>query len=147
MRQLGQGDLYRDAKAIRVALGLGQPAGWLPFAVYTILPGSPMTTSPDYPFAVTIARAMTIRSWHQGVYVATTNNGSNYWTLDLLRWSDLGTLASLNTSAISADTATVLSSTGLSVAVATSYLSLLVRVTKTGSPGGLYAQGPAVWVT
>jgi hypothetical protein len=128
-------------------VGLAQPSGWLPFAAYTVLPGSGMTTSPAYPYSVTISRALTIRTWYQLAYVATTNNGSNYWTLDLVE-PDLATVhATIDTSAISADTWTMIDDTTINADVSRSDLGLYVRITKTGSPGALYLQGPAVFVT
>lgn len=148
-RRLGQQPLPADVGLLRVLLGkcgLAQPSGWLPFGIYQVLPGSGMTSNGNV-FFVTVARAFTIRSWHQAAYVATTNNGSNYWTLTMTRLSDSATVETLSTSAMSAGAWTVLSSTEMDDAITTAHKGVFIATTKTGSPGALYLAGPAVFVT
>jgi hypothetical protein len=147
--RLGQRPIEADVRTLRVLLGkvgLAQPGGWLPFVTYDVLLGSGIAANGN-PFAVTVSRAFTVRTWHQWVYVATTNDGSNYWTIDLKRSSDNAVISTLNTSAISPDTKTVLSNAGIAAAISTSHLALYISVTKTGSPGAVYLYGPAVFVT
>lgn len=87
-----------------------------------------------------------IRRWHQAVYVDTVNNGSNYWTIQLLCSIPSSTLLTLTTAAASANTWTLLASINQAVAINRSMVSLLVYVSKVGSPGELYLGGPAVYV-
>lgn len=134
--------------ALRVLLGkcgLAQPSGWLPFVTYGLDPENQSGTGTTC--AITVSRAFTIRSWTQAVYVDTTNNGSNYWSFELKRVSDFTTIKTLNTSALSPDTWTVISDTAMALAVPKTYLGLYVHVSKTGSPGNWSSMGPAMFVT
>lgn len=114
----------------------------LPFSTFGSI--SPITIGVD-PFGVTIDRDMVIRWWTQSVNVQTTNNGSNYWTIDL-RSLGAGTLASLNTSAIAAGVWANLSNKAINTSAATTDIGLYIRVAKVGSPGSLYLLSPAVFV-
>lgn len=148
MISLGQGSVWRDVRALRVALGksgLGQPIGWLPFAAHQHL-AYDQSASGQSPFACTVPRALTIISWHVGVYVGGTNDGSNYWTIDLYKYdTSLTVIDSLDSAAISGSTHVVLSNGDLRATVANTYILLGIRTTKTGSPGNLYLYGPAVF--
>lgn len=68
------------------------------------------------------------------VYVATTNNGSDYWTLDFKNVAESTTHATLNTSAASANTWTGLSWT-TGATIANTDVGLMWIATKTGAPG------------
>lgn len=118
---------------------------YLACATYEALPYQ-QTASPSRLYAATLDRDGTLRSWVQAVRVATTNDGSNYWTLDLLRLDTGATLATLTTSAIAANTDTTLSALGLDVALTASMLAVQIRATKTGTPGAVSLLGPALWV-
>jgi hypothetical protein len=117
-------------------------AGYLPFGTNTtaanISAGAIIYTS-------TIGASQTIKRYHQGIYVVTTNNGSNYWTIILRRADTLAALISLSTAASAANTILTLSSVG-DVAITTGMLNVYVEVAKVGSPGNLYLYGPAVYV-
>lgn len=133
--------------ALRVLLGksgLAQPSGWLPFAVYEMHPFNQGTDGA--PYNATISRPFTIRHWAQGLHVATTNDGSNYWKLEL-RKADATVIHTLDSSAMSAGTTTLLRGSGINYAVATSVVGLYVQIYKVGSPGNYYAYAPAVFVT
>lgn len=147
-RRLGQRPIDADISWLRVLLGkvgLAQPVGWLPFAAHQHLAYN-QSASGESPFAVTIPRALTVMSWHIGVYVGGTNDGSNYWTMDLYKYdTSLTVIDTLDTSAISGSTHTVLSEGDLRASIASSYILLGIRTTKTGSPGNLYLYGPAVF--
>lgn len=147
MDRLGRRPISADVAKLRVLLGragLAQPSGWMPFTVYANMPYNLSGTG--YPFAVTLSRAITLRSWFQGVYVVTTNNGSNYWTVSLHK-SDTTQITSFDTSALSADTWAILSDVGRADALTVSDVMLYVQVVKTGSPGNLHLAGPAVFGT
>lgn len=150
MRQrfLGQQPIEADVSLLRVLLGkcgLAQPGGWLPFATYEALPFNASTVSAYY--SASLTRPCTVRTWHQAVYVATTNDGSNYWDLQLRELPGTSGLASLNTSAISPDTWSELSDTSVDLALTASYYAVYIRGVKVGSPGNLYLPAPAIFVT
>jgi len=128
--------------------GLVQPevGKWLPLAVYEVLAHNLGTDDSDL-WSVTISRSITYRSLHMAVYVVATNNGSNYWTFTLKKTSAETTVDSVNTSAISADSWVVLSSTGNSDALIATDEFVIITATKTGTPGNLYATTPMVYVT
>lgn len=116
----------------------------LPMAVYN----SPYNNTTDGVtlFTATINRALTVVSWYQAIYVGTTNNASNYWTIELKRYTTTGlAIASLRTNRNSAGAWFKLDvEVGASVPSTDKFL--FVGVSKTGSPGGLYLAGPAVYV-
>lgn len=112
---------------------------WGPFSVGE----SPITTHGYYPAIASIGESLTLVKWVQACYVATTNNGSNYWTLRLANAP--GTVIhDINTSTISPDSwtslAAVTSFTIGTVSVTDKILSF--QVLKTGTPGGIYVATP-----
>lgn len=134
---------------LRVRLGgagLAQPFGWLPFCIYQALPFG-VTTSGQILFAVTVGRAIKIRTWHQAVYVGTTNNGSNYWTLQLVRLDTGAPIKTLDTSGVSADVWNMLSDTAIDIDLSSSVWGLRMYANKTGSPGAFSVYSPAMFVT
>ena len=79
--------------------------------------------------------------------MATTNDATNYWTIDLLR-GDGSTIKSITTAAASANTATLSQSTTFDIAsVGTADKLIYIRVTKTLAPGNLTLYGPTLEVT
>jgi hypothetical protein len=79
--------------------------------------------------------AITIQEIAASVFVDTTNNGSNFWTLTFQ--DAFGTtLATLSTAAISASTSTRLSTTTITQPSASSAL-IILSATATGSPGSI----------
>lgn len=85
--------------------------------------------------------------WDCNTFVVGTNNGSNYWTVDL-SWINAAnaatSLASFNTSA---DTVAnnVVHAPALGVVLPSTAKVLAVTGTKTGTPGALYAFGPLAY--
>lgn len=120
-------------------------SGWLPFAIYETLPYNYSGSTAAF-FSATIPRAITIRSWHQAVYVLTTNDSSNYWQVQLKQEGG-GVLVTLSTQGNSPGVYYVESSTGLSISKDTSHKLLYVSASKVGSPGAIFLSGPAVFVT
>lgn len=117
----------------------------LPFVTADVLP-SGISTSAVSPFTATVPGALTVVSWLQTCYVATTNSASAYWTLALYRFQTSAVkIAEVDTSRISASTWTRLSVT-INAAVPSADLLLYIYATKTGSPGNLSVAGPMVWV-
>lgn len=115
----------------------------LPFGMYGTDPY--LIANAAYPFAVTLSRSITVRSWYQACVVATTNSAAHHWHITLCK-RDGTVLATLGTEAMAADTWAVLSSTGLSSAVSAADIGLYVYVAKSGSPGTISLFNPAVWV-
>lgn len=92
-----------------------------------------------------ISRTVILKHWAAAVYVATTNNGANYWSI-ALSIGGVGTIATVNTSAIAANTGVVLadaSIAGLTYGTSNAYLN--IAFTKTGAPGTLVC-APEVYV-
>lgn len=122
-------------------------SGWLPFSDYS---GNGMSglSSTTVIAACSLGYTCTLRSMYVTAFVATTNNGSNYWTI-ALKDAGSATLASVNTSGGSAGTWTSYSTTGLSVAltIASNDKFLYIEVSKTGSPGNLSLGCPSCFVT
>lgn len=102
-------------------------------------------TANNFPFIGHWPRACLLRRLTAGVNVITTNNGSNYWVIDLVNVGVTTVYATLSTAAIAANTWVQLTSAVLSAQVALSELPLNIRITKTGAPGSLYL-APAVSV-
>ena len=103
------------------------------------------TTSPAYPFAGAFPYSGTIVWWASIYFVATTNNGSNYWTI-YLKKLDGTTIASFNTSAASANTWTWYRPSALSEAInSSSDKGYYIEVSKTGSPGAISLYAPAIY--
>ena len=114
-------------------------------AAYTQL--SPFSAGTETPFMATIPRDCTLRRICVAAFVATTNTGSAYWTITLKTAS--GNVVSVNTSAMAANTWTVLSAdygsmVGSSLVQSTNKY-LQIAVTKTGSPGNLSLATPVVY--
>lgn len=126
----------------------GSMAGrmFLPWGAYGAI--NPITASGQSPYATSIDRNMTLIKWAQMVYVATTNNGSNYWTIEIKRITDGSVVNSINTSSgVSANTATLLTDSTFSIASLTAaHVGLYIICSKTGSPGDLYLFGPSLEV-
>ena len=147
-RRLWQQPIAADVAWLRVQLGkcgLAQQGGWLPFSAYQLLPYNQSTAGALY--SASLSRAGTLRYWYQAAYVATTNDGSNYWTLQIRRLPGTNVIATLDTSALSVGTWSELSGTDLDIALDSAWYALYVNTVKTGSPGNLYLPSPAVFVT
>lgn len=74
-------------------------------------------------------------------FVSTTNTGSAYWTIDLLRVDSANTatsIASVNTSADAAST-WIQKQISVNAELASGALHLRLSATKTGSPGNMHA--------
>lgn len=80
--------------------------------------------------------AVTLLAWYCSVNVSTTNNGTNFWTLTLVNTAG-ATLATLSTSAISANTWTRLSTTTITQP-ASGNVDLALIATATLSPGAIF---------
>lgn len=124
---------------------LGGLITWLPFGIYTSL--NPLSAAGS-PFLATVDRTITFVKWTNSVLVITTNNGSNYWTIALRRWSDDSEIKTLDTSAFTAGAIGQISTTSFTISsIGTTGNGIYVTCAKVGSPGNLYLGGPALEVT
>lgn len=119
-------------------------AGWdtgtylVPFGVFANI--SPMTVD-GAPYGASIHKTMTFIRWSQSFNVITTNNGSNYWRIKLLK-NDGTLIKQIDTSASAVNTWSLLVATTFDVASAgTSDTGLQIATQKVGAPGGLYLLG------
>jgi hypothetical protein len=88
--------------------------------------------------------AVQVLAFYATVFVVTTNNGTNFWTINL-NDSTGTTVASFNTSAIAANTSTRFSDTTITQPAAAS-TSLTVIATATLSPGAIYIVPSVAWL-
>ncbi len=141
MSSLGKTTIERDLVRARAYLAGSFPI-WVPFVSSDVL-ASGISSNGVSPFSASVPRALTLTNWAQTAYVATTNNGSNYWKIALYRYPSSGgvKLLELDTSSMSASTWTVLSGE-VNAAVLATDLLIYINVTKTGSPGNLSLGGP-----
>ena len=120
----------------------------LPFSSYAAL-GSPISTSPVFPYAVTLP-SFTIypKQWSQGFVIGATNNSTNYWKIELLYTSGGTTAvaATITTASVGTNTTVVLNTTtfDLSSYNQASHIRFALRFTKVGTPSDISAHGPAV---
>jgi len=116
--------------------------GLITWTAYSVLPGSGISSATDV-YLSTVWDSVTLGTYTQSYYVATTNNSSNYWTLTVKSGTAGSSLCSFTTSAGAANvwgqgTATCNS------AVSTTNRWIAVGATKTGSPGTLYLSSPVL---
>jgi len=124
--------------------GGGDTKRYLSFAAFDQV-GSGVTGATTNLFLATVPATLTLKEFHIAVMVVSNNGPSHYYTIQLNRQSG-GSILSLNTSALSADTWYVLSSTGRSDSLSTSNLMLVVHIVKTGTPGSFNAASPQALV-
>lgn len=87
--------------------------------------------------------AVNILAFYCEVFVLTTNNGTNFWTVELINQNDSLNIASFTTAAIAANTWTRFAvTTGITQPASTNVV-LSIQLTATLSPGAIYI-APAV---
>ena len=111
------------------------PALYPPFITETLIP-FPLASSGAAQGYFGQPWAVYVLSFYVTVYVNTTNNGTNFWTINL-KDSSGTTIASVTTSAIAANTSTRLSDLTITQPASTS-TSLTVTAVATLSPGSIY---------
>lgn len=90
--------------------------------------------------SITLERDYTLVKWLANVYVNGTNNGSNYWNLQLYRLDTSAVVSEVNTSALSGSTWYQLAPAP-NYSLTTSMLAIWLNAIKVNSPGGLYLNG------
>lgn len=101
-----------------------------------VLNAFPLASSPGNPGDFAQPTGITILVFRVSVYVVTTNNGTNFWTIALQDTAG-STLASVVTSAASANTWTRLTDTTITQP-GSSNVALSVLATATLSPGAIF---------
>lgn len=81
--------------------------------------------------------AVNVLAFYVGVYVATTNSGTNFWTIEVRSQPSGAVVASVSTAAIAADTFTRLSDLTITQP-ATTDVAFGIVPTATLSPGAIY---------
>jgi hypothetical protein len=124
-------------------------SGWWPFTTYSA-GSSSISGDNTYVFSTTLrqGRSWIVRAWRIVVFVESPNNGSNYWTVHLVKQNSSGTFSSIHSFNTSGDSAAtwLYKSQAPGDTLASSDISLFVRVNKTGSPGNVTILGPLVWL-
>ena len=106
----------------------------------------PYTTSGATTHLVTLPRDLLLRAFVAYTSVATTNDGSNYWTLTL-RTIALTSIATTTTQADSPGTNVYKRITSFSTSSLTtaSDIATYLQITKTGTPGALTLGNPCLF--
>lgn len=124
---------------------------YLPFGVFTNISPITAAASPAAPYAVAVDRSITLIQWVTTVFVAGTNDGSNYWTFNLIIVdvnNSPTTIASFNTSAGSGSVWIKGTVSSFSVnPVTTTYYQIYIQAVKTGTPGSVYINGPLLEIS
>lgn len=128
--------VHRINDQVQQTLVVERPGTRLPFvprALNPIARGASGAIVGDVPFG---ARALTVLGLTLCVVVITTNNGANYWTIELRDTTNTTTYASATTAALTVGVWGVLRPTVS--AVPSTEVVLSVRATATGAPGSVY---------
>lgn len=125
--------LARDIERLRT---IEKRSNVLPFAGYAATGGVGLTAN-DTMMAVSMSRLLVVLSWTQTIYVATTNDGSNYWTIQID--DNVTAFASFTTAAIAPNTWSTSNITSFTQPTAAPTSGwILIRCVKTGAPGRLF---------
>jgi hypothetical protein len=108
---------------------------FLPYAPRVVNP-FPLASSGGIAGDFPQPQAITILAFRASVHVATTNNGSNFWTVELVNTA-ASVLASFTTAAMSANTWTRAEDTSITQP-SSSNVDLAIKLTATGSPGAIF---------
>lgn len=125
MTDIRTNPLYRDARTLLM----------LPYAQRVLNPiGVATTTTGEFALWV----AMGLVEFRASVYVNGTNNGTNYWTINLLDGTTAAVLATFNTLASAGSTWLRLSTTTFGAQPAGTVASINVQCVPTLAPGTLF---------
>ena len=114
---------------------------YLPWTQRTLNPIA-LVASPAIWGDMGVPWSVNVLAFYSSVFVNTTNNGTNFWTIELLATPSATTIASFTTAAISANIFTRLSTTTITQP-ASSDADLFIRATATLAPGSIFI-APAV---
>lgn len=138
-----QRQIRQTAAELERAKQAERPATMITFVPQTAL--QPFTATNTVFLAGLPKATVTPRRWRLTFYVATTNNGGNYWTITLA--TAAATLAVSGTPARAPNTWYTIDVdlSGLSLLTVTASQYLTIAVAKTGAPGALQLH-PVVFV-
>lgn len=127
-----QRDQARKLEQIQV---IERPALFLPWTQRVLNP-FPLASSGGAWGDTVQPWSVNLLAWYVSVFVNTTNNATNYWTIRLIDQAGT-TLASFNTSAIAANTGTRFAITAITQPAATNTF-IAITATATLSPGAIF---------
>ena len=129
-RQIDQ--LARELERLKT---VERAAKIIPFAPHAAVGGAGLSSN-NYMMATSCNRRLYLLKWVQSVLVSGTNNGSNYWMVQLD--DGVTVFASFNTSAMSASTWTASEITSFTQpSSAPTFGWIGIQCVKTGTPGTL----------
>lgn len=131
IRQLGMQQRRHDKQVGDI------PAIYLPWT-QRILNPFPLASSGNVFSENPLPWVVRLLAFYCSVFVDTTNNATNFWTLDLVSNNSGVVLASLNTSAIAANGWIRLSDLTINNQPVSTDVAMFVRPTATLSPGSIY---------
>lgn len=118
----------------------------IPFSILDALQARTSDGTELYAVCDQGANGVYLTRWESATLVITTNDASNYWTVQLVSTTGSGTDGNLGSSFnTSADTAGFYAKDTVTVGavVNSSALRYQIKVTKTGAPGGIYMMAAA----
>lgn len=117
-----------------------------PLPPYLLMPTS--STGVSHAAPISASRVLHLLRWTNKIYVNTTNNSTNYWTVTLRiqtrNTTTNTTIATFNTSTYAANTGYMLERTEAAAEFSTnpvsgaSYWGIFVELAKTGTPGTIF---------
>lgn len=130
-------DLQTLARRLAPLLGpwLAPASLLLPFAQRVLNPFPPASSGAYWGDAPLIW-PISVLGFGASVYVNTTNNASNYWTLSVV--SAAGALATCTTAGIAANVSSRIAAASVAVQPGASDPIIVLVATATGSPGAIY---------
>lgn len=144
-----------DASAISVAdagtiytgtdveAALQELAGGKEYAFNPWLGTQPYGTTATLSHLLSVSRTITFEQFLVALFVNTTNDGSNYWTITVKRITTDTTICEVNTSGMSAGAWSLQTTTSFSVgSIGTANIGAYIQLDKTGAPGTLYVGNP-----
>lgn len=126
-------ELRRNDERYRLTEVKEVPTVWLPYAQRALNPQAAAAALGDFaqPWAALL------QAFYCSVFVTGTNNGANYWTINLNDTTGT-TLATVNTSAMAANTWTRLSDLTVTQPASTNVELVVLTAITAGAPGSIY---------
>lgn len=139
------GRIGRMEKQAKKRVGDDGGGQWISMGHY--VQNMPVTAAGDTPFMLAIPKKCTLRRFVIGIDVAGTNNGSNYWTIQLSAGGGVGVFMTINTSAIAGSTWVSMSTdTFTTTEFSTSNVYWHMSFLKTGLPASMYLATPSLYI-
>ena len=121
---------------------------WLSFQAWSTLPGSGNAVTNGNAFLMAIPRNMTLKKAVIPTYTATTNDASNYWSLQFTSGSGATILSGQDFHLDTPSTWTPHTYTSFDGPdILAAHVYLLLGFTKVGAPGSLFIGNPCIYFT